>query len=260
MNTQSNASEDTHTPAIYPKRPFPKRRPLAPVAFAFVSLLLLAAGCSSTSDSDAGPDQDATAAVSTTSEPDPTAFPADAVLCRKIKKPEGAGAQPEPTPEMRANFEAIGLDFSESLAWMDLGDKPSYEQRVTVGLNTRDPEVMQSIIDLVGADSVCFDLPPPGFDDETPVPAIWTLQEPSTPDETSVTLLVDDPSGGCGHDPEGRVLPPVVEESETEVRITVELTPVPFGVATCEDWVPTPYTVDLTQPLGDRVVTGSPDS
>lgn len=240
------------------------RRRSVQVAVALVSWVVLAAGCSSASDSAAAPKQNAVPVTSTTTlpfpttiVPDPTAIPAEAVLCRKIKKPEGAGAKPEPTPQLRAKAEEIELNFAEVLDWMTLGDKPAYERRITVGLNTRDPDVMLAVIDLVGPESVCFDLPPPGFDDETPVPAIWTVEGSPSAEATSLTLLVDDPTRACGHNPNGRVLPPVVEESKTEIRITVELTPV-FGGGTCEGYGPTPYTVELSQPLGGRLVTGSP--
>lgn len=195
---------------------------------------------------------------STSTAGDSGSLPSDAVMCEEIAPAPGTGAlDPTGTPAEFREAKAILLDnLDEHIVGIGAGGTSSHVGRITLGLNTRDPKVIQSALDLVEQRLFCFELPPADFDGESPVPAIWSLDGEPDAAATSLTLMVDDPSRDCGHDPRGRILTPVIVETDTEVQITVELTAIPWGFNTCEGWEPVPFDIELSEPLGDRRLTG----
>jgi hypothetical protein len=87
-----------------------------------------------------------------------------------------------------------------------------------------------------------------------PFPADWVL-DPSfalTPDTKSLHLIVTESQCASGLDPTGRIRA-TVEESPTEARVRVIVNSV-GGAAHCQSNPPTPFVVQLSQPLGRRVV------
>jgi len=87
-------------------------------------------------------------------------------------------------------------------------------------------------------------------------PAWWVI-DPSwipTAESTSVRLIVEEKQCASGISPEGRI-EAAVSYSETEVAITVRVNTV-GGDANCPSNFPTPFTVQLTEPLGDRAIVG----
>jgi hypothetical protein len=223
---------------------------------AIVGFTFLFASCGSSSGDLAMP----TVSVAAPGGPVDAELPGGAVECEGLAPPLGTGAAP-PTGT-RAEFDAakemlLGV-FQDSDVWTGLGNggTSSIFGRISIGINTRDPAVIQSLLDLVDPVLVCFELPPMGYEDTPPTQAVWTVATPPAADAMSVRLLVDDPDGGCGHDPVGRTLPPEITYTDTEVQIVVRLTLLPWGSYTCEGWDPIPYVVELAGPVSGRILTG----
>ncbi|MBO1902077.1 hypothetical protein J4H92_08975 [Leucobacter weissii] len=74
------------------------------------------------------------------------------------------------------------------------------------------------------------------------------------PDSTELPLLVLDSSCGGDTDMPDRIEVVSVEESDTEVGLLLGTSPLPEGAYACPGFSPTPYTLQLDAPLGDRVV------
>ena len=198
--------------------------------------------------------------ASCASGPVDRALPGGAVECEELVPPPGTGAAP-PTgtrAEFDAAKEVLLGELQDSDVWTGLGDggTSSISGRISIGLNTRDAEVIQSLLDLVEPVLVCFELPPIGYEDMPPAKAIWTVAAPPATDAESVVLLVDDPDRGCGHNPDGRIVPPEITYTDTEVQIVIRLTLLPWGDYECEGWDALPYVVELAEPLNGRNLTG----
>jgi len=138
--------------------------------------------------------------------------------------------------------------------------------RVSVGMS-RSPEtidMIQAIVDepeFGDPNLICVELPPVDYDDG-PVQAVWTIDPGSLPvsdNWQNLTLLVDDPSRDCGHDPAGRVQEPTITYTDTEIIIGILLDGIPFGGADCQGWGPVEVEISLTEdPRGRPLV--SPDT
>lgn len=86
-------------------------------------------------------------------------------------------------------------------------------------------------------------------------PADVALDEtdPPSPDDESVSLLVTERACNGGRDAAGRVR--LVHLAETDEAVTVWAAVEPEeGDASCPSNPPTPFTVDLAEPLGDREI------
>jgi hypothetical protein len=84
-------------------------------------------------------------------------------------------------------------------------------------------------------------------------PAEWALDPaypPPTAASTELHVLVMEQACAGGEPAFGRVAPPVVEYTADSLIMTVGVTP--LGSATCPGHPPTPATVILPEPLGDR--------
>jgi hypothetical protein len=96
----------------------------------------------------------------------------------------------------------------------------------------------------------------PNPDQSQPSSAWWVLDPSFTPtaDSTSLRLIVTEKSCASGMSPMGRI-EATAFFTETEVVVTVIVNTV-GGAANCPGNPATPFTAQLTEPLGDRVVVG----
>lgn len=96
----------------------------------------------------------------------------------------------------------------------------------------------------------------PNLDQSEPRSAWWTL-DPSftpTPESMSLPIVVVERACASGIAPTGRI-EATVEYLPTEVRITVIVNTV-GGDVNCPGNAPEPFTVELTEALGDRQIVG----
>lgn len=96
-------------------------------------------------------------------------------------------------------------------------------------------------------------------DAEGPVgPATLSLAAEPFPDQTTIDLLVMEQACASGQSAEGRIELVELEETDDQVRLRVGVRPYqPEGGGTdmtCQGNPPTPFTVELAEPLGDRQV------
>lgn len=87
--------------------------------------------------------------------------------------------------------------------------------------------------------------------DDTPVR--WYPTAEVTPDAASIPIAVLEQGCAGGQVAEGRVRPPVIEYRPDAVLISVTVEPA-GGFQTCPGNPPTPYVLELTEPLGDRAL------
>jgi hypothetical protein len=80
-----------------------------------------------------------------------------------------------------------------------------------------------------------------------------TLAATPSPEDRTVALHVHERACASGQTAEGRVELVTLEETSDEVRLVVGVRGL-GGAQTCPSNPPTPFTVELGQPLGDRVV------
>jgi hypothetical protein len=95
--------------------------------------------------------------------------------------------------------------------------------------------------------------PTPAPIPENASPAVWHLdgeQPPPGPAATSFSALVTERNCSSGRDIRNLLLPPVIAYSELEVVVSLYLEPTDGG--TCIGVGPTPFTIELAGPLGDR--------
>ena len=77
---------------------------------------------------------------------------------------------------------------------------------------------------------------------------------PPSPDSQSLSLLVLDSNCGGATDMPERIEVVSVIETDDEVRVLLGVRPLPGGTYTCEGFPPTPFSLELEQPLGDRSI------
>jgi len=75
-----------------------------------------------------------------------------------------------------------------------------------------------------------------------------------TQDATELALLVTERACNGGADATGRVELITLEETEDAVIVGIAVEPPGDGMATCQTNPPTPFTVELESPLGDREI------
>lgn len=89
-------------------------------------------------------------------------------------------------------------------------------------------------------------------------PADLTLAAEPSPDQTTIDLLVHEQACASGQSAEGRIELVEAEETDDQIRLRIAVRPYqPGGAATgvtCQGNPPTPFTVELTEPLGERQV------
>ena len=83
-------------------------------------------------------------------------------------------------------------------------------------------------------------------------PASWTLAGDAPPDDArEIDVLVHEMSCSSGHTAEGRIRSPRVAYRDESVTITFAVEPLPPS-QDCQASPPTPYTVELDEPLAGR--------
>jgi hypothetical protein len=80
-----------------------------------------------------------------------------------------------------------------------------------------------------------------------------TLADTPSPGDTSVDLLVHERECASGHSAEGRIELVELNETTEQVQLRVGVRP-RDGDQNCQGNPPTPFTIDLGEPLGDREI------
>lgn len=80
------------------------------------------------------------------------------------------------------------------------------------------------------------------------------LADTPSPDDTELTLLVNERRCASGQSAEGRIDLDELHLTEEQVRVRVSVRPPPGSGQTCPANPWTPFTVDLDEPLGDRAI------
>jgi hypothetical protein len=80
-----------------------------------------------------------------------------------------------------------------------------------------------------------------------------TLAEQPDPATTSLPLLVHERACASGQSADGRVRLLTLEETDSEIRLRIGVQPLP-GDQNCPGNPPTPFTVDLQQPVANRSI------
>jgi hypothetical protein len=86
-------------------------------------------------------------------------------------------------------------------------------------------------------------------------PAVWHLdpdQPAPGPAATSFTAMVTEQDCSSGREITSLLLPPVIEYLEVQVTVSLYLEPLPAGAHECQGTLPTPFVIELAEPLGDR--------
>lgn len=145
--------------------------------------------------------------------------PTEVVLLRELAEPVDQGAGDVRTHERLVIALVDAPNLPSSPAWMlsALG---------TCAITSSDP----------GAGSATVTLDPAG---------------PPTPGSTAVALLVTERSCNSGEDAEGRVEVATLRETDSAVELVITVEP-RAGGHDCQSNPPTPFTVELDEPLGDR--------
>lgn len=105
-----------------------------------------------------------------------------------------------------------------------------------------------------GVDSFGSCLPRRDVSDDVSVASWWVdpRAEPIGPESESIPALVLEHACANGNTAEGRISPPAIVYGATEVTITIIVRS--LGEAECPGHPPTPYTIELAEPLGDRTL------
>jgi hypothetical protein len=80
-----------------------------------------------------------------------------------------------------------------------------------------------------------------------------TLADTPSPGDTSVDLLVHERACASGHSAEGRIELVELNETAEQVQLRIGVRPREGG-QDCQGNPPTPFTIDLAEPLGDREI------
>jgi hypothetical protein len=126
--------------------------------------------------------------------------------------------------------------------------------RVAVTILGEHTDAWERLTDRYPPQHLCLDpLPIPDIDDA--VVATWEPVDPDGlgPAPNEIDILVMERSCASGMTAEGRIAPPDIELRDGAVVVTIGVIPVP-GIQTCEGNPPTPYTIELDEALGDRVL------
>ncbi len=90
---------------------------------------------------------------------------------------------------------------------------------------------------------------------DTALPAVsLDPAEPPAPGDAELHLLVIDHSCGGDTDMPGRIEVRRLEQTSEEIGLLIGVKPLPPGVHTCQGFPPTPYTLRLDAPIGERAI------
>lgn len=252
---------------------------------ALLASALLLSGCALDASSEQRPDQ---AAASPTGESDPAST--DTYLCGSLRIPASAIEDPTRIAELDAAGkkaidsatydDGLPLELDSPEEWIVavrtessialIRPKPAIAAEASLENNeladyyfgpesAQDFELVNLTTDLwpgwaVQANSSCALTVDLG---DLVVPHIWV--EPDIyheyPDDVpELRLLVLDPNCGGDTDMPARIEVVSVEETRSSVRVLLGVHALGEGAYTCQGFPPTPYTLTLSQPLGEREV------
>lgn len=126
--------------------------------------------------------------------------------------------------------------------------------RVTLSIIEPDEQRIAELSQRYGADAICLEIEKlPGEEDA--LPAAW---EPApgadlSPGSTAIDVHVVESACASGQPATGRIADPDIPYEEERVVVTIGVVP-RAGGQTCPSNLPTDYTVELDEPLGDRVL------
>jgi hypothetical protein len=178
-------------------------------------------------------------------------------LERRMGHPEVATERPEAYAAMAALLDAdISARWDEAgvcVHWT--GDTEEGQFRVDVVEGTLSDDLRAETEAAIAPASLVIDVE---SWPQTPRRAFWRLAPGAAPDPAATELTVQVTERACagGASAEGRIPAPTVEESADAVTITISVVALP-GEPTCDPNPPTPYTVVLDEPLGDRTLVGA---
>lgn len=85
--------------------------------------------------------------------------------------------------------------------------------------------------------------------------AVWHL-DPAVPtpgpEATSFVAMVTERACASGRDISDLLLPPVIQYGNDAVTVSLYLEPLPGGAQNCTGTAPARFTIELSEPLGDR--------
>jgi hypothetical protein len=141
-------------------------------------------------------------------------------LVRELDVPFDNGGGDVRTHESRTLERVTGASNVPDGTWMRMSGGPCTQRLVTDD-------------DLVDADLALADIPSPG--------------------DTSVDLLVTERECASGHSAEGRIELVALNETTEQVQVRIGVRP-RDGDQSCQGNPPTPFTIELDEPLGDREI------
>ena len=86
-------------------------------------------------------------------------------------------------------------------------------------------------------------------------PAVWHLdpdQPVPGPGATSFSAIVTERACASARDITRLILPPVIQYGADEVIVSIYVAPLPAGAHNCPGNPPARFTIELSEPLGDR--------
>jgi hypothetical protein len=82
-----------------------------------------------------------------------------------------------------------------------------------------------------------------------------TLADTPAPGDTSVDLLVHERACASGQSADGRIQLVELNEATEQVQLRIGVRPPEGDGQSCQGNPPTPFTVELSEPLGEREIT-----
>lgn len=133
--------------------------------------------------------------------------------------------------------------------WIDVR-----RNRVGIGIVAPSDADRAELTEAYGAARICLDPIPIPDEDDAEI-AGWAPVDPGslTSGSTRIPIEVMERSCADGRSADGRIAPPEIVYGDDAVVVTVRVIPVAGG-ATCPSNPPTPYTLELEEPLGDRAL------
>ncbi|HET7520641.1 MAG TPA: hypothetical protein VFK61_03775 [Candidatus Limnocylindria bacterium] len=86
-------------------------------------------------------------------------------------------------------------------------------------------------------------------------PAVWHIDgEQPSGDATAFVAQVTERACASGRDIRDLLLPPVIDYGDEAIIVSLYLQPLGGGAQSCVGTLPTPFTIELAEPIGDRML------
>lgn len=126
--------------------------------------------------------------------------------------------------------------------------------RVTMTIIEPDEQRVAELAERYGTDLICLEIESmPGEEEARPAPWEPAPGADLSPGSTSIDVLVNEVNCASGQPAHGRIPAPDIVYREDSIVITIGVVP-RAGGQTCPSNPNTPFTVELDEPLGDRVL------